>query len=243
MPQQGAASSGFGGQHTPCGVSVVQQADAAAASQICRPCAAHAGFRQIELDARGGFMIARERGGDRAHLLMPGREQESRRAAVALHAGDEEIGLRMRQLIRAMRANRAAAVQIGIDQRADAAGAFEPRIERQPYLPQHRKVRPESGRDDDLIDRESRPVRRHDRPRCAGAALSRRDLRDAERRQHLDRAAFDQMRAPGCRARRAPATRPRFRRRTRPRPAPCAEARRSPCRARPGAAPPVRSAR
>ena len=79
--------------------------------------AANAGFRQHQLDPLGRFLVAGDVGHDRAHLLVAGHHQKRRRAAIGLHAGEVEAGLGLRQLARAMRTHRAAAVQIGIDQR------------------------------------------------------------------------------------------------------------------------------
>src|SRR6185436_523365 len=80
------------------------------------------------------------------------REQKRRRAAVALHADDEEILFRVRELPRAVRADRAAAVLVGIDQRSERSRAFEPRIESEPHFAQHVEIRAEAGADDHLVN-------------------------------------------------------------------------------------------
>src|SRR5690242_10025287 len=84
---------------------------------------------------------------------MPGREKEGRRAAVALDAGDEESLLGMRQLRRAMRPNRAAAMEVRVDEWPDRAAALKPRIEREPDFAHEREVGPEAGRDYQLVGR------------------------------------------------------------------------------------------
>ena len=66
--------------------------------------------------------VAGDVGNDRAHLLVARHHQERRRATVGLHAGEVEAGLGLRQFARAMRPHRAAAVQIGIDQRRQDGG-------------------------------------------------------------------------------------------------------------------------
>src|SRR5580693_2420902 len=82
---------------------------------------------------------------------MAGRQQEGWRAAVALDPGDEKPRLGMRQLLGAMRAYRAAAMQVRIDQRAETGRAFEPGVERKAHLAQHGQVRPEARCDNDLV--------------------------------------------------------------------------------------------
>ena len=132
---------------------------------------------------------------------MSGGEQEGRCPAVALHAGDEEPSIGMGQFAGAMRAHRAAAMEIGINQGAEGFGAFEPGIERQADLPQHAKLRPEAGGDDQLIRRERRRLPRmftHDAQASVTFGL---DGADQEGGQHLHGAAFHQM--PGLTSKRA----------------------------------------
>ena len=64
--------------------------------------------------------VAGDRRDNRARLLVAGQQQEGRRAAVALDADGVEARLRMGELAMAVRRDRAAGVQVGIDQRARA---------------------------------------------------------------------------------------------------------------------------
>src|SRR6185436_1356568 len=70
------------------------------------------GLRQDQLDARRAGRVGNESAGDRADLFVAGEHEERRRSAVALHPGDVEILLRMRELARAVRRDGAAAMDI-----------------------------------------------------------------------------------------------------------------------------------
>ena len=89
-------------------------------------------------------------------LFVSGREQERRRAAVALHADDVEILFGMRELAGAVRTHRAAAVFVGIDQRSERRGHSSHGSSAEPHFRQHLEIGTEAGADD-------RP-RRHRRP-------------------------------------------------------------------------------
>ena len=138
--QQASASAGAGPPQQP-----------ALSLEAVSGTAANARLRQHQLDPLGRFLVAGDVGNDRAHLLIAGHHQERRRAAVGLHAGEVEAGLGLRQLARAMRTHRAAAVQIGIDQRRQDGRAFERRVERDAQLAQEGQIRPEAGCDDQLV--------------------------------------------------------------------------------------------
>ena len=84
--------------------------------------AAHAGLGQHQLDLARGLVVAGERGDDRAHLLVAGEHEEGRRPAIALHPGEVEAGLRLRELARAVRAHGAAACTLGSISGASAGG-------------------------------------------------------------------------------------------------------------------------
>ena len=117
---------------------------------------------------------------DRAHLLVAGQHQEGRRAAVGLHAGEVEAGLGLGQLARAVRAHRAAAVQVGIDQRRQRGRAFERR--------DRATAAARAGSRSRGGSRSRRPARRprrsgRSRPsrrRCAALPAVAAEVRDAE---------------------------------------------------------------
>jgi hypothetical protein len=82
---------------------------------------------------------------------MPGRQQEGRRAAVRLHADQEQPRLRLRQLEGAVRAHRAAGMLVRVDQRRQGLRAVERRIEVGAQLRQEAGVRLQAGRHDHRI--------------------------------------------------------------------------------------------
>src|SRR3546814_3691951 len=77
-------------------------------------------------------------------LLMAGGEQEGGRAAIALHADQEQARLGLRELGRAMRPHRAAAMQVGIDQRRQDLRTIERRIEVQAELAEKAQIGPQA---------------------------------------------------------------------------------------------------
>src|SRR3546814_1989158 len=84
-------------------------------------------------------------------LLMAGGEQEGGRAAIALHADQEQARLGLRELGRAMRPHRAAAMQVGIDQRRQDLRTIERRIEVQAELAEKAQIGPQAGRDHEFV--------------------------------------------------------------------------------------------
>ena len=179
------------------GVDLRRSRAAAAArsrSRCYRRCAADAGLRQHQAHLAGGRVVAGDLGHHRAHLLVAGRHEEGRRAAIGLRADDVEAGFGMRELGRSVRRHRAAGMQVGIDQRRQRRRRLDRRVERHPQLAQHAKIRPEAGRDHDPIDKQrhraARDPRRHPKP----VAVCRNALR-REGREHLESPRLD--RAPG----------------------------------------------
>ena len=115
--------------------------------------AADAGFRQHELDAFRRRDIAGEHRHHRSRLFVSSRQQERRRAAVALHADDVEI------LFRDARARaRRAGAPCRSCARSDRSAARAPsRIRATDRVPsrtsrQHLEIGPEAGADDHLVD-------------------------------------------------------------------------------------------
>ena len=100
----------------------------------------------------GGGYVARDRRRDRAHLLIAGQQQKSRRAAVALDADRVEAGLRVRKLAMAMRRHGAAGVFVGINERTQRADAFQPWIELEAQFAREAEIGALAGRDDDAIE-------------------------------------------------------------------------------------------
>ena len=88
---------------------------------------AHARRRQGQLHASRPVQIAGQLGHDRAHLLIAGEHEERRRPPVTLHPDHEEVRLGLAQLLGAVRRHRAAAVHVGIDERARAPAGSPPR--------------------------------------------------------------------------------------------------------------------
>ena len=129
------------------------------------PGAAHAGFRQFQLDARGGRgKIAGERCRDRAHLFMAGREQKGRRPAIALHAGDEEILSGCASSFAPCGRTVPQLCTLGSISGPMPAAHSSHGIQRQTDFAQHRKIGPESGRHDDLVRHEWAQARQPDSP-------------------------------------------------------------------------------
>src|SRR4029079_6834375 len=90
---------------------------------------------------------------DRAHLFIARHQQEGWCAAIALDAGDEEIGLGMGELAPAMRRHRSAGMDIGIDQRAERAAALDDWIEIELNFARESEIRALAGRRDDTVER------------------------------------------------------------------------------------------
>src|SRR6476469_5044957 len=102
-------------------------------------------------------MIAREMCRNRADLLIAGKQEESRRAAVALDARHEVVRLGMDELAPAMRWNRTAIVDIRVDERPKRARAFDDRVKIELQFAGKGKVGPLPGRNDDAIERTDGP--------------------------------------------------------------------------------------
>jgi CarD family transcriptional regulator len=145
--------------------------------------AADARLRQYQLDAGGGFSIAGNLGDDRADLLVAGNSQESRCAAVSLHAGDVEARLWMGELTGAMRADGTATMLVRVDQRGERRRTIERGIEAEAELGEHSEVGPETRRHDELVgDQVTRA-----RGRAAGnsqSSVGLRYVRDTEAGLH-----------------------------------------------------------
>ena len=103
--------------------------------------AADAGLGQHELDVASALPVAGQSGDDRADLLVAGAQQERRCAAVALHAHDVDARIRVRELIDSVRRDRAARVQVGVDQRSKRARRLDAVVELEPQLAQQRRGR------------------------------------------------------------------------------------------------------
>src|SRR5687767_32232 len=116
-----------------------------AADSCCRLVAigrADARLRQLELHAPRCIPVAGDGADDRARLLVSGQQQKRRRAAVTLHSNREEISVGMLQLLRAVRSDRSAAVNIRIDERCERPGTLYRSIQIQPNLREDRPVGP-----------------------------------------------------------------------------------------------------
>ncbi len=145
-----------------CGGGVVEEA---------RP-AADPGLRQGQLDPLGGLLVARDRCGDGADLLVAGHRQERRGAAVGLHADEVDVLLRVGQLVDAVRVDGAAGVLVGVDERGQSGGCLEALVEAEAELGQEGQVGAEAGEDDDLVDRVEAAAVLADEDRAAvGGAL------------------------------------------------------------------------
>src|SRR6185312_3480991 len=123
---------------------------AATAAQVGR---ADARLWQDQLHPARTFPIARERGYDRAHLLIAREHQEGGRASIALHAHDEQVGFRVGKFIDAMRRDRATAMNVGINERSQGQWAFQSRIKGEPDFAQEGEIRAEASCCDDFVNR------------------------------------------------------------------------------------------
>ena len=128
---------------------------------------------------------------------MPRGDQEGRRAAVALHAGDVEPGLRVPQLRLAMRADSAAGVQVRVDQRCERGRRLDRGVQAETHLAQEGEVGAETGGHDQAV----RPHYRHPTPLPPGdgqRAICLRDAVDEERREGGDGARLHQRLGAGA---------------------------------------------
>src|SRR5690349_24864188 len=96
----------------------------------------------------------------------------------------------MRKLTRAVRSHGAAAVFIGVDQRSESGGTFEPRIETEAHFAEHLEIGPEAGAHDHLVD-----VDRHvfvaDGAGDANAAIRVVDAANSIRRDDANASTLD----------------------------------------------------
>src|SRR5258708_20551483 len=99
------------------------------------------GFWQHESDPAGALPIADKGRHNGAYLFVARQCQERRRAPIALHAHEEQIGFRMRQFIYAMWVDGATTMDIRIDQRRQGHGAFQAGIKREPHFASELQVR------------------------------------------------------------------------------------------------------
>jgi hypothetical protein len=106
----GAAATGIGVRD--CGVVA-----AAGIFRLGPAQAANAGLRKFELHAPRGLVISGDVRGDRTHLFVARCHEESWRASVGFDTGDVQPRLRMGEFLRAMRAHRAAAMDVWVDER------------------------------------------------------------------------------------------------------------------------------
>ena len=113
----------------------------------------HCGLRQDEVHVVGGGKVARQRGGHRADLLEARQHQEGRRPPVALDADRVEAGLGVGHLAVPVRLDRAAGVQVRVDQRPQRPHALQPGIEVDAQLPREGEVGALPGRGDDPVHR------------------------------------------------------------------------------------------
>jgi hypothetical protein len=113
---------------------------------------ANAGFGQLKLDVVSGGQVARKGRHHRAHLLVTGGHQEVRGAAITLGADTVIPGLGVRQFAVAMRAHRAAAMLVRVDQRRQCIGALQPGIMAHAQLARELQVGPRTGGRDDALD-------------------------------------------------------------------------------------------
>src|SRR5581483_3282940 len=114
--------------------------------------AADAGFWQGQLDSTGAGFVTGQGADDGADLFVAGAQQERGGAAVAFHADDEEMGLGVLELLRAVGRDGAAAVDVGIDQRREGARAFDDGVEDEAQLTGDVDVGAEAGGGDDDVD-------------------------------------------------------------------------------------------
>src|SRR5207248_9569022 len=96
-----------------------------ARSDLLKRSKADAGLGQHKAHIVSRCIIARKVCCDRTDLFIAGQQQESRCPAVALDAGSEIVRLGMGELAPAMRWNRAAIMDIRIDERPKHACAFD----------------------------------------------------------------------------------------------------------------------
>src|SRR5690606_34400433 len=101
---------------------------------------AGAGGGQRELDGVGGGPVPGERRCDRAHLLVPGGEQEGGRAPVGLRADEVEPVVGVGELALAVGGHGAARVDVRVDERREGAGRLDDGVEVEPDLAQEAEV-------------------------------------------------------------------------------------------------------
>jgi hypothetical protein len=93
----------------------------------------------------GSLEVSGQGGGDGADLLVPGGDEERRRAAVGLHPDDEEPGLGVREGTVPVRGNCSARVVSRIDQWRERRGRLQSRVEVQAELAEHGQVGAKAG--------------------------------------------------------------------------------------------------
>jgi hypothetical protein len=159
---------------------------------------AHGGGRRALVAPGGAGAVAGQGGHHRADLLVAGGQQEGGGAAVALHPHHHVAGFGVGELGDAVGGHAAAAVDVGVDQRAERGRALQRRLEAQPQLGGDGMVRAEPGGGD-------HPVGLHLQAAGVGevvavelvadqpdAVTGQRDGVDAEAGDQLDAAGLDQ---------------------------------------------------
>jgi len=116
---------------------------------------AHARLGQYQLDPLCCLPVAGNVSDDGANLLVAGHHQGKSAPFQGLHCRRDTSLARLRQLARSVRSHRAAAVQVGVDQRRERRRAFERGVQGHAQLAQKRIVGPQPGGDRKLVGQDA----------------------------------------------------------------------------------------